>query len=134
MFEYYGWVSLRNDPHNIDGPNLTKFLPELEAKVQEFTYSEIVLKETNGGYKLWLTGHPNHRQNWVFEFFEFIAPRAPGSYGLLYVWDDEHPEYDNEFRVWRMLRGRVEEISDPFLSPCVPTIEDPYNRNKEIDW
>jgi hypothetical protein len=40
--------------------------------------------------------------------------------------DDESPRYDNEFRVWQIVRGRFHEQSDPFLSPCIPTIEDAY--------
>ena len=53
-----------------------------------------------------------------------------GSYGLLYVLDDEDyqdGDYQNEFRVWRLVRGALEERSDPFLSPFIPTVEDPYD-------
>lgn len=57
---------------------------------------------------------------------QLLAVRAPGSYGTVHCHDDDltHP-YKNEFRVFVVARGRVTEQADPFLSPVVPTVEDP---------
>jgi hypothetical protein len=55
-----------------------------------------------------------------------VARELPDSYGLLYVRDDDHTEFDNEFRVWRMARGDFSERADPFLSPVIPTVERPF--------
>ncbi|WP_410611889.1 Imm7 family immunity protein [Amycolatopsis sp. lyj-109] len=53
-----------------------------------------------------------------------VGRLAPGSYGLLYVHDDEHPEHRLSFRVFRLARGRVTEHADHLLSPVIPTLED----------
>jgi hypothetical protein len=42
------------------------------------------------------------------------------------VHDDEATGHDNEFRVWRLARGCLEELPDPFLSPYIPTVEPPW--------
>ena len=135
MFEYHCWATLRNDPHNVDGPNLDRLVEELRHRIHTFGdgFGVTDLRAINGQFRVWVSGSPNHRHDQIFGLFQLIAEMAPGSYGLLYVWDDEHEPYDNEFRVWRLLRGRVEEMADTFLSPCIPTIEDPYDPAKEID-
>ncbi|MGR6542089.1 Imm7 family immunity protein [Paenibacillus tundrae] len=53
-----------------------------------------------------------------------IGVMAPGSYGMLYVFNDEHPKHFNEFNVYVLTRGNVEERNDPFLSPLIPTVAD----------
>ncbi len=81
-----------------------------------------------------IAGHRNHRYEPVIDLFRWLAVNGPGSYGLLYVWDDEdhkHGDYQNLFRVWRLARGVLEERSDPFLSPPIPTVEDPYDPARE---
>ena len=73
----------------------------------------------------------NHRASSIWPLMDWIAENGTGSYGLIYVWDDEDNGYgrevrtvdhSNEFRVWRILNGKVEEFADPFLSPIVPVI------------
>lgn len=65
--------------------------------------------------------------------FQFIADAAPGAYGLLYLWDDEHDSTDNEFQVWRLARSSLTKMPDSFLSPCVPVFEDPYDPARDLD-
>ncbi|MFF0055414.1 Imm7 family immunity protein [Streptomyces microflavus] len=62
----------------------------------------------------------------VAELFEHVAEVAPGSYGLLHVRDDEDPGHENEVRVLRLVRGRVTQHTETLLSPCIPTVEDPF--------
>ncbi|MEU5591691.1 Imm7 family immunity protein [Streptomyces sp. NPDC020298] len=60
--------------------------------------------------------------------------RAPGPCGtrrprvlrLVHIRDDEDPGHGNEVRVLRLVRGAVSEHTEPLLSPCVPTLEDPF--------
>jgi hypothetical protein len=79
---------------------------------------------------LFAHGLRNHRYEPVIDLFRWVAEELPHSYGLLYVRDDEdhgrEANYDNEFRVWRLARGRFEELADPFLSPCNPIAEAPW--------
>ena len=87
------------------------------------------LKVINAQYMASSAGFANHRSpdvEAVIELFEEIAKRATGSYGLLYIWDDENINFDNEFRVGKLARGKFKFLQDPFLSPCIPTIENKY--------
>src|SRR5690348_3445639 len=50
---------------------------------------------------LWLSGSNNHAQ-WheaILGVFSYIADVAPGSYGSLYIENDEDPERADHFRV-----------------------------------
>lgn len=75
----------------------------------------------------------NHRASSVWDMINWIANHGTGSYGLLYVHDDEDQignsrynrgthDFSNVFRVHRILNGRITEMSDPFFSPIVPTL------------
>lgn len=129
MFEYHGWATVREDTYNIDDGRLVGIVEELRRTIDTFESGSGVtdVRWVNGNCMVWFAGCPNHRCQDVFGLLPWLAERAPGSYGLLYVRDDESPEFANEFRVWRLLRGRVEEKADPFLSPCIPTIEDEFD-------
>ncbi|WP_422641041.1 Imm7 family immunity protein [Streptomyces microflavus] len=39
---------------------------------------------------------------------------------------DEDPGHENEVRVLRLVRGRVTQHTETLLSPCIPTVEDPF--------
>jgi len=68
---------------------------------------------------------------------EFISKQSLGSYGVIFVHDDEgigsygvvsvHDDEGNgadfvqSFRVWRILDGQVTEHADPFFSPFSST-------------
>ncbi|WP_235454553.1 Imm7 family immunity protein [Streptomyces olivochromogenes] len=40
--------------------------------------------------------------------------------------DDEDPGHENEVCVLRLARGTVTHHTEPLLSPCIPTLEDPF--------
>lgn len=85
------------------------------------------LRWLNGEPFIHLGGFSNHRSSPdVAEVFERVAEVAPGSYGLLHVRDDEDPGHENEVRVLRLVRGRVTQHTETLLSPCIPTVEDPF--------
>lgn len=76
-----------------------------------------------------LTNHRAAEAAELFELSQRIAETAPGSYGLLYVHDDESADtsFGNEFEVWVLRRGQFARRRDEYLSPIVPTIEDASN-------
>ena len=84
------------------------------------------LRPLNGSYHLTIKAAHNHRDEKIIEFFKWIADISVGSFGLLYVLDDEDRKRNNEnkFKVWRMENGQIDELDDPILSPCNPTIEE----------
>ncbi len=86
----------------------------------------------NGSAQLWAAGCKNHAADVaqdILNVYSYVARVAPGSYGLLYTWDDEDPEFENEFLVYVLARTAVTERPDPFLSPFVPAVEDPYSES-----
>jgi hypothetical protein len=86
------------------------------------------LRRVNGEAQVWAAGFKNHAtpvKRELLDMFHYFAQVAPGSYGLLYTRDDEDPDHDNEFRVYVLARGTLTEHADPFLSPIMPTVEDP---------
>jgi hypothetical protein len=131
MVEYHGWITLRDtsshEETNEDRLAVLAALVQQEIERRSAPHRIIGMKTVNANYFVWFAGCTNHWSSDVddlFELLKFIATQAPGSYGLLYLWDDEDRRHENEFRVWKLAKGTVSEQVDPFLSPCVPTIED----------
>ena len=126
MFEYDGWATLREDTREDDIGGLHRIVDELREVIEQFNDGSGVtdLRWINGTCMVYFAGCPNRRHDCVFGLFPWLAEHAPGSYGLLYVRDDEAPVHGNAFQVWRLRRRQVERHPDPFLSPCIPVIED----------
>jgi hypothetical protein len=134
VFEFHGWARIR-----IRDPELTPAFRQEEEKVALEKVREAIQRaddqfstfdvRVNGNELLTLSvhGRRNHRYGKVIELFQWIANELPETYGLLYTRDDELDGHENEFRVWRLARGRLEEMDDPFLSPCIPTFENGWN-------
>jgi hypothetical protein len=133
MYEYHGWITLRMTPGEID--NEEALLWEAHQKIKNvlssFNHRNRIsdLKIMNGQYFLWIAGSANHASTEakdLFELLELISSKTLGSYGLVYIHDDEAPEgLSNKFQVVRVARGQVEKFQDNLLSPCIPVIEDP---------
>jgi hypothetical protein len=129
MFEYHGWITLRSTAEAVeDEPPLR--LAEIQQLVNEFAGHGLTdLRPINGDLQLHVGGHRNHRGSQdtdVIELFAKVGSIAPGSYGILYVHDDEDPEHDLEFRIFRLVRGIVTDHADHLLSPVIPTVEDEF--------
>jgi Immunity protein 7 len=133
MFEFHGWVVIRYHTHDTDLKLQNNCWKNLEKYINEVNKPRIYLQRHNGCDSLFVVGQHNHRAGgeYVFEVFRWIATHAPGSYGILYIRDDEDmkrgADFSNEFRVWRLYRGVFIEERDPFLSPAIPTVEDVYD-------
>ncbi len=134
MYEYHGWVTLRThilDEYGEESEEAQeKFLQELHQHITILPLNaDIRVERRNGLDTLNITGHNNHRQQAVIDLFKWASENARGSYGLLYIHDDEDfkrgNDYTNHFRVWKMALGQIQELDDPFLSPYMPTVEVP---------
>jgi hypothetical protein len=127
MFEYHGWIMLRSTAEAVDDDPPLR-LDEIQDLVNELAgHGLIDLRPINGEYHVHVGGLPNHRGTQgsaVIDLFVKVGHLAPGSYGLLYVYDDEDPEHELKFRVFRLVRGTVTEHADHLLSPVIPTLED----------
>lgn len=135
MFEYHGWATLRTDVIDEYGIEDEKSLQEFLSQLRQYTkiapISGLVHVEVqNGHHALSVFGSSNHRQEGVTDLFKWLAENGRASYGLLYIRDDEDSErgdnYTNQFRVWRLALGKLEELDDLFLSPCIPMVELPF--------
>ncbi len=114
-----------------------EFLKVLQTKLDQLE-TEILNSHfhlQNNGYDpvLLLTGFNNHRRKAIIELFEWLAVHSTGSYGLLYVQDDEDWQrgHDENFRVWRLALGQLTEHADPFLSPRIPIVETPVDEHNQ---
>ncbi|MFF3559399.1 Imm7 family immunity protein [Streptomyces sp. NPDC002574] len=131
MFEYHGWISVQERPHANDDDGSSARLGEIvegiQARIREIDSPYLLdLRWMNGEPFLHLGGFPNHRDEDVVSLFAEVGERAPGSYGVLHIRDDEDLGHENEVVVIRMVRGTVTEYTEPFLSPCIPALEDPF--------
>ncbi|HEX2944949.1 MAG TPA: Imm7 family immunity protein [Clostridia bacterium] len=137
MYEVHGWAALRYHTHDTDqvlrDEAFSRFVKYMEGIViDEDCY---MISRKNGLDSFSVTRLHNHKYNVYVDIFKWIAENLPGSYGLLYIWDDVdvHEEHDNsnKFVVWKLSRGKLEFEEDPFLSPCIPTIEDDYDPTRD---
>ncbi len=138
MFEIHGWGVFVSDIVTEDvavmDRDSDKMLAELRARIRgadEYYRSFFHIPEPlNGMRSFTVSGLMNHRRDFIFDIFEWFASRSRWNHGLLYVGDDEDhtrgADYQNVFRVWCVARGRLDERDDPFLSPRIPTVENPF--------
>ena len=82
------------------------------------------VRSANGSVHIWMAGSHNHRDETVTGLFRSIAEAAPGSYGVMYVLDDE---VNCTWERLVMRRGTVSREADTSLSPHIGVVEDPPN-------
>lgn len=131
MIEYYGWISISDSTYESDDSEMSLILNKLSSYITECKIQNasgfINVHEVNGSHQVMVSGNTNHLSQDIIEIFnlyEYIATIAIGSYGLLYIRNDESLDAFNEFEVFVLARGKVRKEKDPFLSPCIPIIED----------
>ena len=134
MYEYHGWITLLASPKDLDEEEI--ILWEMSQEINELLlplnkeHGVAHLESINGNHMISLFGHFNHANSvepLLLDILKKLAAKAPGSYGLLYIRDDENMDgLDNEFQVWKLVRGEVKACKDQYLSPCIPIVEDPF--------
>jgi len=130
MFEYHAWITIQHSAGDEDDADLNAAYLRAEEELLPLQGdpSLVNLRWINGMAQLHLSGFLNHRsgegQN-VIDAFYRIGAVAQGSYGVLYMLDDEDQGgKNNEFQVLVMRRGQVTQEEDHFFSPYIPLIED----------
>ncbi|NOS94596.1 MAG: hypothetical protein HOP30_22015 [Cyclobacteriaceae bacterium] len=130
MIEYHGWIVVREsfDEKGEDDEKLHDLFRQVQNKIQSLHKENEFydLRYLNGTLHLSIQGNHNHRDEQLLDFYKWVAQNAIGSYGLLYVYDEEdrQRENGNKFKVWRMKKGQVDELDDVYLSPYFPTVEE----------
>jgi hypothetical protein len=69
----------------------------------------------NGFRSLTASGLRNHYRFEVIEVFRWLAQQGHRSYGLLYVRHDDVVDNKDDFRVFRLAGGKLDDLDDPFL-------------------
>ena len=127
MVEVHGWITIRETYEATDEENFDEILKLIDVEMKKLKYCNPQIVRINGECFIELLACTNHMSLDVKElisFFEIVGKVAKGSYGLLYVHNDEDKDNYNSFVVHRLARGKVEIYRDTLLSPIVPTIED----------
>ena len=133
MYDYHLWIVLRESTEDPDLGSLGRKAERLRDLVRERLVGkpgpdECILG-VNGELVFQCSGGANHRgedHESLLVVLRHVAAELPGSYGLVYWYDDENPgraQFDG-YRVIVLARGRLQDRYDPFLSPIVPHVED----------
>ena len=151
MLVGYGWCVLRSSRDPYRGATVTS-VDAIDDSVdaadrqlwddfrrwmasQEEPFIKWALHEQNNNHRgvLIYCVSRNHRSSAVWDMLKWIARNGSGSYGLLFVHDDEdlidnhsygrgNVDHSNVFRVHRIANGQLSEMSDPFFGPIVPNL------------
>lgn len=127
MVEMHGWINIRDTYEATDEDNTPAIVDDINRKIKELGYTELVAKWMNGESCFQFSIYTNHwgeRNQDMLDIYYYVAEKAKGSYGLLYVHDDEDKTDYNNFVVYKLTRGKVARVVDNLLSPCIPTVED----------
>lgn len=130
MFEYHGWITVQSSAGDETDQENDAAHAAAAAILQSLQSAPGLadIRKVNGSTQVHIAGLANRRSGQgeeVVEAFVGIGRVAPGSYGVLYVHDDEDASgHENEFQVIVMRRGESYSKSDEYLSPCIPVIED----------
>jgi hypothetical protein len=129
VFQWHGWATIVASPGSEDNAAAEARQRDAEARVARViagaggvANETLDLRSANGSVHLWLAGSHNHRDETVTGLFRSIAEAAPGSYGVMYVLDDDAG------CTWERLvmrRGAVSREVDTSLSPHIGIVEDP---------
>jgi Immunity protein 7 len=125
MFEWHGWATIRKTAaveyfDEMDETTLSRIRALLTESDRQ-SNETADLRAANGDWHVWLAGRHNHLDPAVVPLFRAIAEVARGSYGILYLYDDEASEgWDR----WVMRRGEIARVEDHDLSPHIGVVED----------
>jgi hypothetical protein len=139
LYECHGWIVLQETTRFDDESGVfeqqERFAPvveEIRGLIRELNWGVgvLTLDSVFDMRVVHVTIRRNRRTPQTDDLERLLAlinRRAPGSYGVLYVFDDENEvEWPgcNAFEVWVIARGKCERRGDPFLSPRAPVIQD----------
>lgn len=129
MLELHGWVTIR-ETYKVsfdEEDHVDIVIEKIKNEIDRLSWFKPQIKALNGEWFMEFTIYANRlnpQTQEVFQLYEKIGELAEGSYGLIYLHDDEDEGKGNEFQVHALSRGRVKEFRDTFLSPFIPTVED----------
>lgn len=128
MVELYGWMAISETDGDEDRlPAETR--RQITERVQKIAAENGLDIQYRNGIPVIMTAFSaNHRTaepDALIAAFTQIANIASGSYGILYLHDDEDADHANAFTKYVCKRGQCIMQPDTDLSPCIPEIEQP---------
>ena len=132
MYEYHGWITIRESFLSNDEweSRLDEVLNQIKEELGKSDLGNGLtdIRSVNGSEFFIINGFHNHRNGTtdkLLQFYNFVADKARGSYGLLYIHDDEDTNgEDDEFQVYVLAKGILEKNKDTLLSPFIPLVEE----------
>lgn len=128
MIELHGWLTILETFENEDllsQHEIEMIRQRVKVIIQSNTCG-IKLQYENGTaflHTLFCSNHHTSEVDGIIETYKSVSKIATGSYGIIYLRDDEDKKYDNEFQVYIFRKGQCIFQNDIFFSPCIPTIE-----------
>lgn len=128
MIELHGWLSV-SETYNNEDYHTKEELDAIMLKVHRIVKEsdcDINSQYLNGTLFLHTLICSNHRTpqiDMVIDTYKLITETATGSYGMIYIRDDEDNIHYNEFQVYIYKKGKCYYRVDNELSPCIPEIE-----------
>lgn len=130
MIELHGWVTIREMYEAVfeEENRIDLLVDKIRKAIDRLSWFKPEIHAQNGEYFInfsYFSNRMNPQTQEIFDLFGTIGEIAKGSYGLIYLYNDEDSNgRENEFQVFSLNRGIVKEGADPFLSPIIPTLED----------
>lgn len=128
MIELHGWVTIKESYKVEDeNENIRLIVRKIEERISYLSWdiNLIDLRYCNGSPNLSIAlfaNRVNKEVEDIFELLKFICKEAKGSYGMIYMYDDESYETPDEFRVYVVCKGKICEKEDKYLSPLMQKI------------
>jgi len=130
MIEINGWISIHITTDGED--NSEKYrnaIEKIDGIVQPLKgFNQFFkIEALNGFYTLFIGLNHNHDNGYndlILNLSNKVCNIAPGSYGILYIRNDEDKSNFNKFKVLKIAKGKVTIEEDRYISPCNPVIED----------
>ncbi len=129
MIELHGWLTISETCRDEDLLSQAE-IDDINQKINKIianSNSDIELQYMNGTAfirTLLCSNHHTKQVDSVIETYKNISKVATGSYGCIYLRDNEDTEHYNEFQMYLFKRGDCIYKIDKDFSPCIPVIED----------
>ena len=129
MLELHGWLTI-SETYKDEDKYTDEALEDIMRQVNriiENSGTQLTLQYMNGTSFLTALLYANHRTketDTIIETYKSVAKAATGSYGIIYLRDDEDTRHYNEFQIFIFKKGECIYKTDDVFSPCIPTIED----------
>lgn len=129
MIELHGWLSISatyKDEDLLPQAEIDSVMRSVEDIVSNSEY-RINLQYVNGSAfinTLHCSNHRTHEVDEIIRTYTHISELATGSYGMIYIRDDEDKKHYNDFQVYVFKKGKCIRREDADFSPCIPNIED----------